>query len=97
MKHSLSAALCVASLFAALPASAETIDVSTITCEMASALDAEALTMMIVFIDGYTGGEAGDPVFDSARLSGDIDAVSAACVADPAKTLMDAMKEALAG
>lgn len=27
---------------------------------------AETLTMMIVFIDGYTG----DPVFDSTRMSG---------------------------
>lgn len=97
MKNCLNAALCAVSLMAALPASAETLDVSSVTCEVAAALDAETLTMMIVFIDGYTGGEAGDPVFDSARLSGDIDKVSAACAADPSKTLMDAMKEALAG
>jgi hypothetical protein len=97
MKNYLKAALCALALMTALPAQAETLDVSSVTCEVAAALDAETLTMMIVFVDGYTGGEAGDPVFDSARLSADIDKVAAACAADPSKTLMDAMKEALAG
>lgn len=97
MKNYLNGALIAASLFAALPVNAETLDVSAVTCEVASELDADTLTVMIVFIDGYTGGAAGDPVFDSARLSEDIDRVSEACAADPAKTLMEAMEEALEG
>jgi hypothetical protein len=97
MNTYLSAALCAVTLFAALPASAEQVDVSSITCEMAAELDDETLTMLFFFIDGYTGGEAGDPVFDSERLSGDIDKVSITCAADGSKTLMDAMKEALPG
>lgn len=97
MKYTLNAALFAVALTAAMPANADQVDVSTITCETASALDDQSLTMMIFFIDGYTGGAAGDPVFDSVRLSGDIGKVAEACAADPAKTLMDAMKEALAG
>ncbi len=97
MKNNLKIALTASSLLAAAPAVAETLDVSTVTCEVANSLDANTVTMLIFFIDGYTGGEAGDPVFDATRLTADIDKVAAACTADPAKTLMDAMKEALAG
>ena len=89
-----------ASMIAAVPALADMddkVDVSTITCEVANALDVETVTMIMFFIDGYTGGEAGDPVLDAARLSADIEKVLTACISDPSKTLMSAMQEALAG
>jgi hypothetical protein len=100
MKTYLKIALTAASVFIAGPVFANTddkLDVSTITCEAANAMDAETVTMIMFFIDGYTGGEAGDPVLDAARLSADIEKVLTACVSDPSKTLMSAMKEALAG
>ena len=87
-------------MIAAVPALADmddNVDVSTITCEVANALDVETVTMIMFFIDGYTGGEAGDPVLDAARLSADIEKVLTACISDPSKTLMSAMQEALAG
>ena len=89
-----------ASMIAAVPALADMddkVDVSTITCEVANALDVETVTMIMFFIDGYTGGEAGDPILDAARLSADIEKVLTACISDPSKTLMSAMQEALAG
>jgi hypothetical protein len=97
MKNTLKIALTAVSLCAAAPAFADSVDVSAVTCENANAMDANTVTMLIFFIDGYTGGEAGDPVFDATRLSADIDKVAAACAADPAKTGMDARKEALGG
>ena len=100
MKKYLKIALASAAMLTAMPALAyadEKLDVSAITCEVASAMDAETVTMIIFFIDGYTGGEAGDPVLDAERLSADIEKVLTACVSDPSKTLMAAMKEALAG
>jgi len=84
-------------LGAAVPASAQQIDVAAITCGDAAAMPPEALGMMIAFIDGYTGGEAGDSVMDFDRLSTDLDKVTEACKADAALTLMDAMKAALEG
>lgn len=96
MKNTLKVALTAATMLAALPAFAnETLDVSTVTCADTEKMDGNAVTMLVFFIDGYTGGEAGDPVFDATRLTGDLDKVIATCKADPAKTLMDAMKEAL--
>ena len=100
MNRCLKIAITAASMIAAVPALAEMddkVDVSTITCEVANALDVETVTMIMFFIDGYTGGEAGDPVLDAARLSADIEKVFTACISDPSKTLMSAMQEALAG
>ena len=100
MKRCLKIAITAASMIAAVPALADMddkVDVSTITCEVANALDVETVTMIMFFIDGYTGGEAGDPVLDAARLSADIEKVLTACISDPSKTLMSAMQEALAG
>jgi hypothetical protein len=100
MNKCLKIAITAASMIAAVPALADMddkVDVSTITCEVANALDVETVTMIMFFIDGYTGGEAGDPVLDAARLSADIEKVLTACISDPSKTLMSAMQEALAG
>ena len=100
MNSFLRIAITAASMIAAVPALADMddkVDVSTITCEVANALDVETVTMIMFFIDGYTGGEAGDPVLDAARLSADIEKVLTACISDPSKTLMSAMQEALAG
>ena len=100
MNRCLKIIITAASMIAAFPALAEMddkVDVSTITCEVANALDVETVTMIMFFIDGYTGGEAGDPVLDAARLSADIEKVLTACISDPSKTLMSAMQEALAG
>ena len=100
MNSFLKIAITAASMIAAVPALADMddkVDVSIITCEVANALDVETVTMIMFFIDGYTGGEAGDPVLDAARLSADIEKVLTACISDPSKTLMSAMQEALAG
>jgi hypothetical protein len=100
MKNYLKVALTAASIIAASPSLAnaeDKLDVSTITCEVATAMDAETITMIMFFIDGYTGGEAGDPILDAERLSSDIVKVLTACISEPSKTLMTAMKEALAG
>jgi len=100
MNRCLKMAITAASMISAVPALADMddkVDVSTITCEVANALDVETVTMIMFFIDGYTGGEAGDPVLDAARLSADIEKVLTACISDPSKTLMSAMQEALAG
>ena len=95
MKSKLLIATAFAAAFSA-PVYAAQFDISAITCEEAATLTPEELVLVLAFIDGFTGGEAGDPVLDTERLGGDIDQASAACAADPAMTVMDAMKAALA-
>lgn len=95
MKTILKIAAAALTLGVAAPVAAQQIDISTITCGDAAAMPADALIMTIAFIDGYTGGEAGDTILDVDRLNSDLIAVEGACAADPALTLMDAMIAAL--
>ncbi len=95
MKTTFKIAVAALTLGVAAPALAQQVDIAAITCAEAGAMTPEALTMTIVFVDGYTGGEAGDTVLDFDRLGGDLDKVKEACAADGAVTLMDAMKAAL--
>lgn len=96
MNTTLKIAVAALTLGVAAPAMAQQIDISTITCGDAVAMSAEELTLTVAFIDGFTGGEAGDPVLDVERLNADLTKVGEACAADPAVTLMEAMKSALA-
>ena len=96
MNTTLKIAVAALTLGVAAPALAQQIDISTITCGDTAAMSTEELTLTVAFIDGFTGGEAGDPVLDVERLNSDLTKVGDACAADPAMTLMDAMKSALA-
>ncbi len=96
MNTTLKIAVAALTLGVAAPAMAQQIDISTITCGDAVAMSAEELTLTVAFIDGYTGGEAADPVLDVERLNADLTKVGEVCAADPAVTLMEAMKSALA-
>ncbi len=95
MNTTLKIAVAALTLGVAAPALAQQVDISTITCADAVAMPPEALTMTIAFIDGFTGGEAGDTVLDIDRLNADLGKVGDACKADATVTLMDAMKAAL--
>ena len=97
MNTTLKIAVAALTLGVAAPAAAQQIDISTITCGDTAAMSTDELMLIVAFIDGFTGGEAGDPVLDVERLNSDLTAVGAACEADPAMTLMDAMQSALAG
>lgn len=81
----------------ALPALAEPIDLGAATCGEVSALDPETISVILMWMDGYTGGLMGDSTFDSERLKANVDAASAACEANPDRSLLDAMKEAVGG
>ena len=96
MKTTFKTAIAMLLLGMAAPAAAQQIDVAAITCGDAAAMSSDELTMMIAFIDGYTGGEAGDSVLDFDRLARDLDTLAAMCEADASVKLMDAMKDALA-
>ncbi len=92
MRHLVAAAL----LGLALPcaAFAESADISTITCADMAEMPAEAVAMLLTWIDGYMGGQASDTGFDMERLQANIDGAAEACTADPSATLMDVLHAA---
>ena len=81
----------------AMPAFAEPIDLAAATCGEIAALDQETIATILMWMDGYTGGLMGDSTFDGERLKVNVDDASALCEADPDRSLLDAMKEAVGG
>lgn len=77
----------------ALPAFAEPIDLGTATCGEIAALDGDTIGTLLMWMDGYTGGVAGDSTFDAERLKVNITDASAACDADPSRPLLEVMQE----
>jgi acid stress chaperone HdeB len=88
------AAIALFGLFSAQMATAETVDVSTITCADLAAMPVESISMLLTWIDGYMGGAATDATFDVERLQANIDGATAACATDPTATLMSVLQTA---
>lgn len=90
MKLKTFAAVLVATLTGGM-AAAQTVDISTITCADLDGMDADTVTALLFWVDGYQGGAAGDTSFDLERLKTNIDGAAAACMADPTTTVLDAI------
>lgn len=73
---------------------AQSADVSTIACKDLATMNADAITTMMFWIDGYMGGAAEDPTFDLDRLMANIDAAMTTCGENPDMTVMDALHQA---
>jgi hypothetical protein len=85
-----------AALLAVLPgvALAQTADVASITCADLATMDADGVTALLFWVDGYLGGEAGDTGFDLARLQANIDGAAQVCAGDPSMSVLDAVAQA---
>ena len=86
-------AVCALSLGLAAPVFAEPFDVVSLTCADFAALDADTKGALIMWMDGYTGGENGDSTFDLERLGVNADDADKLCTADPARSLLEVMSE----
>lgn len=82
------------SLMATQFAFAQTTDVASITCADLADLPADAVSILLTWIDGYMGGQADDTSFDLDRLQANIDSAAEICGQNPAVTLMDALSNA---
>ncbi len=89
-------ALCALSMGFAAPAFAVSFDVATMTCTDFAGLDADTKGILIMWMDGYTGGENGDSTFDADRLKVNADDADKACTADPTRSLLEVMSEVVA-
>ena len=85
---------CAATLVLGTAALAQTADISTITCADLAAMDADGITTLMFWIDGYMGGMAEDPTFDLERLGANIDGAVALCSESPDLTVMEVLQTA---
>ena len=86
-------ALAALAMTLAAPAFAQSVDVGTATCGEFATLDADTMGTVLLWIDGYTGGVAGDSTLDIDRLKQNISDAMEICARDPSKPVLDAMQE----
>lgn len=75
----------------AVPAHAQSADISTITCADLATMDQDGITTLLFWIDGYMGGLAEDPTFDLDRLGANIEGAVALCQQNPDSSVMDVL------
>ncbi len=86
-------ALAALAMTLAAPAFAQSFDVATATCGDVASMDADTIGTMLLWIDGFTGGVAGDTTLDLDRLQQNVTDAMTLCAADPAKPVLEAMAE----
>lgn len=87
--------VCTVSFLAVAPASAQTIDVRTITCKEVAALPDETLELFAVWLDGFLADDenAEDQKVDLAAAEDDAEEIKAYCTKHPALPLLQAMEQ----
>jgi acid stress chaperone HdeB len=92
MKFTAFAAACAA-LVLAMPAQAETIDVSTLKCSDITSMNAEEGSYILVWLHGYYGGQANDTTIDLESFEAAGTAIGAKCAENPELGVMTAIKQ----
>lgn len=87
-------AITLATTLLSSAAFAQSADISTIACKDLATMNADGITTMMFWIDGYMGGAAEDPTFDLDRLMANIDTAMTTCGENPDMTVMDALNQA---
>lgn len=82
-----------AALFAPLPAKAEKLDLSTITCKKFLEYSKENIGLLLTWLEGYYSGDEDDPVIDFNKMAANGKALGAACAKDPELGLITAAEK----
>lgn len=87
--------VCTVSFLASASASAQTIDVRTVTCKEAAALPDGTLGLLAVWLDGFLADDdnAEDQKVDLAAAEDDAEEIKAYCTKHPALPLLQAMEQ----
>jgi acid stress chaperone HdeB len=77
----------------ALPAKAETVDVSTLKCSELMAMNQDEIGSMLLWLHGYYGGQANDTTIDLSAFEPMGTAIGEKCAAEPELGVMTAIKQ----
>jgi HdeA/HdeB family len=80
----------------ATPALAESVDMSTITCEQTLAGNTEDTGTTLIWLDGWLAGQADNTMLDPDQLGKQVEGILAVCQENASMSLMNAAKEYLA-
>jgi hypothetical protein len=95
MTKAISAFFAAAIAFAAVPASAETIDLSTITCEQLLAGSGDDAGNLLIWVDGWLAGQADETTLDEDTLSAQVEGIIGVCQENGALSVINAAKQYL--
>ena len=87
--------LAAISAFAA-PAFAESVDMSTLTCEQTLAGNTEDMTTTLIWLDGWLAGQADSTMLDPDQLGKPVEGILTVCQENTSMSLMNAAKQYLA-
>jgi acid stress chaperone HdeB len=84
------AALALIILSSSLPAAANEIDLSILTCKQFEAASKEDVALILAWLDGYYRAEDDPPLIDTTQLTANAKKLGAYCAAHPDVTLINA-------
>jgi acid stress chaperone HdeB len=90
-----SAILVASSLVAAAPASAQRLDLSTVTCKQFLDSDERSITLIVMWLTGFFTDEDEPPIVDFDKLKSDTGKMGEYCRKNPATKLMTAAEEVM--
>ena len=79
----------------ATPASAQKLDLSTVTCKQFLESSKENIGFILMWLHGYWTDEDDPPIIDFDRLTSDADKLGAYCAKNPTSGLITAATEVL--
>lgn len=95
MMRTILAAATIAASFAVSPARAESLDMSTVTCEQLAGMTEDQVAWYLVWLDGWLAGQADDTTLDVEALGAQIDGIAKECEANPTLSVINAAKNYL--
>jgi hypothetical protein len=91
----LSMILVAAALFAALPAKAQQLDLSTVTCKDFIASDKETIGFILMWLEGYYSEQDAKPIVDFDKLKGNGGRLGEYCGKNPSHSLITAADDVM--
>ncbi|NJR13184.1 MAG: hypothetical protein HC779_01265 [Phyllobacteriaceae bacterium] len=96
MKTALAAALFSTALLLAAPSAlADSVDMSTITCEQLMAGTGEDAGNLLIWVDGWLAGQADETMLDSETLEAQVEGILTVCQESPEMSMINAAKQYL--
>src|SRR3954463_15923190 len=88
-------ALVAAALLAAVPADAQVVDLSTLSCKQFIELPKETLNAVTLWLDAYLTDEEESAIIDFDKMKGKADRLTAYCGQNPEMSLMAAAENVM--
>jgi acid stress chaperone HdeB len=89
----IAAALAVAALTFAMPARAQVVDLTTLTCKEFLASGKDAIGLLMLWVDGYFTSDSDPAVIDFGRLKSQGEELGAYCADHPDATMISAAEK----